>query len=207
MKSKKFNKIKGLIVPVLACSMLLSTATTVLAVEKVTTVNSKTCTKIVYTPKTFWFYKVIFSKRPAPQPAPVPTPSPAPVQGLSVDEQKMVDLVNAERTAQGLKPLQVDLRLVKVARMKSQDMINKNYFDHNSPTYGSPFDMMRNNGITYKFAGENLAGNSTVANAHTSLMNSPGHRANILNTNYTHIGIGIIDGGPYGKMFTQEFIG
>lgn len=131
----------------------------------------------------------------------------SPVAGLTADEQKMVDLVNKERTANGLKPLQVDMRLVNTARMKSQDMINKGYFDHNSPTYGSPFDQMKSQGITYKTAGENLAGNSTVEKAHTALMNSAGHRANILNANYTHIGIGIIDGGPYGKMFTQHFIG
>jgi uncharacterized YkwD family protein len=145
--------------------------------------------------------------QPVPTPTPTPTPQPAPTQGLSADEQKMVDSVNKERLAQGLNPLQVDLRLVKVARMKSQDMIDKNYFDHTSPTYGSPFDMMKNNGITYNYAGENLAGAPTVDSAHTNLMNSPGHRANILDVNYTKIGIGIIDGGPYGKMFTQEFIG
>lgn len=144
---------------------------------------------------------------PTPAPQPTPTPQPAPTQGLSVDEQKMVDLVNKERVAQGLKPLQVDMKLVKVARMKSQDMIDKNYFDHTSPTYGSPFDMMHNNGITYNYAGENLAGAPTTDSAHTNLMNSPGHKANILNVNFTKIGIGIIDGGPYGKMFTQEFIG
>lgn len=144
---------------------------------------------------------------PKPQPTPVPEPGPAPAQELSADEQKMLDLVNKERSAQGLKPLQVDMQLVKLARMKSQDMINKGYFDHQSPTYGSPFDMMKNNGISYRYAGENIAGNSSVEKAHTSLMNSSGHRANILSPNFTHIGIGIVDGGPYGKMFTQMFTG
>ena len=149
----------------------------------------------------------VYTPAPVVTPAPTPTVQPAPTQGLSADEQKMVNSVNKERVANGLKPLQVDMSLVKIARMKSQDMIDKNYFDHTSPTYGSPFDMMRNNGITYNYAGENLAGASTVDSAHTNLMNSPGHRANILNVNFTKIGIGVIDGGPYGKMLTQEFIG
>lgn len=148
----------------------------------------------------------------APTPAPeaqkpAPQPAPAPTAGLTADEQKMVNLVNGERTAIGLPALKVDMRLVKTARMKSQDMINKNYFAHQSPTYGSPFDLMKSQGITYRTAGENLAGNQTVDGAHKGLMNSPGHKANILNKNYTHIGIGIVDGGRYGKMFTQHFIG
>ena len=144
---------------------------------------------------------------PEPKPTPAPAPAPAPTAGLTADEQKMVDLVNAERIAVGLPALKVDMRLVKTARMKSQDMINNNYFAHQSPTYGSPFDLMKSQGITYRTAGENLAGHQTVEGAHKGLMNSPGHRANILNKNFTHIGIGIINGGKYGKMFTQHFIG
>ncbi|WP_371367233.1 hypothetical protein SRRS_12730 [Sporomusa rhizae] len=126
---------------------------------------------------------------------------------LTAQEQQMVNLVNKERTSIGLNALTVDMRLVKIARMKSLDMINNNYFGHQSPVYGSPFDLMKAQGVTYKTAGENIAGNSSVEAAHTGLMNSPGHRANILNTQYTKIGIGIIKGGPYGYMFTQEFIG
>lgn len=144
---------------------------------------------------------------PQPTPAPNPAPTPAPVSGLSAQEQQMVDLVNQERAKAGLAPLKVDLTLVRLARLKSQDMIDKNYFDHNSPTYGSPFDMMRNAGITYRYAGENLAGNQSVEAAHNALMNSPGHRANILKPEYTDIGIGIVQGGPYGLMITQMFIG
>ena len=119
----------------------------------------------------------------------------------------MLDLVNAERTKLGLKPLQIDLELVKLARLKSQDMINLNYFSHQSPTYGSPFELMIAAVISYRLAGENLAGAPTVERAHTGLMNSPGHRANILNPSYTHIGIGAISGGRYGMMFTQLFVG
>lgn len=146
--------------------------------------------------------------QPAPQPQPDPVPQPAPdVQGLNADEQRMLDLVNAARAEAGLKPLQADMALVKLARLKAQDMINNNYFDHTSPTYGSPFDMMKAAGITYRYAGENLAGAPTVDTAHTNLMNSPGHRANILNANFTKVGIGVVNGGPYGKMFVQMFIG
>ena len=156
--------------------------------------------------------------KPAPQPAPTPqpTPSPAPqtpandallTAPLTAQEQQMIDLVNQERTKAGVKPLTADMRLVKAARMKSLDMIKNNYFGHQSPVYGSPFDLLKAQGITYKTAGENIAGNASVANAHTSLMNSSGHRANILNPDYTKIGIGIISGGPYGLMISQEFIG
>ncbi len=128
-------------------------------------------------------------------------------EGLTAAEQQMLNLVNQERAKAGLQPLQADLELTKLARMKSQDMINRGYFDHNSPTYGSPFDMMKAHGVSYRTAGENIAGNQTVERAHTALMNSSGHRANILNANYTHVGIGIVEGGPYGMMFTQMFVG
>jgi len=150
---------------------------------------------------------------PAPTPKPEQTPTPAPnsapvdVKGLTADEQKRVNLVNQERAKQGLKPLQVDMQLVKLARMKSQDMIDKNYFGHQSPTYGSPFDMMKSAGVSFKTADENLAGAGSVEVAHQNLMNSSGHRANILNKDYTHIGIGIVNGGKYGKMYTQLFVG
>jgi len=119
----------------------------------------------------------------------------------------MVDLVNEERAKQGLPALQVDMRLVVLARRKAQDMVDKNYFSHQSPTYGSPFDMMKAAGITYRTAGENLAGASTVERAHTALMNSEGHRRNILSPAFDHIGIGIIEGGPYGLMICQMFTG
>lgn len=125
---------------------------------------------------------------------------------LTVDEKKMIRLVNQERTDRGLEPLEVDIRLVKLAREKAQDMIDYNYFDHQSPNLGSPFDQMKAAGINYAYAGENLAGASEVEQAHINLMNSPGHRANILKERYTHIGIGVIEGGPYGKMYVQHFI-
>ena len=145
--------------------------------------------------------------QPQPTPQPQPQPQPAPVSGLNADEQKMLDLVNQERARAGLQSLTMDMNLVKLARMKGQDMIAGGYFAHNSPTYGSPFDMMKKYGVSYRYAGENLAGAPTVESAHTNLMNSPEHRANILNANYTKVGIGMVSGGPYGKMFVQMFIG
>lgn len=145
-------------------------------------------------------------KQPQTQ-QPAQTQTTSAVSGLTAAEQQMLNLVNQERAKAGLKPLQADLQLTKLARLKSQDMINRSYFSHNSPTYGSPFDMMKANGVTYRTAGENIAGNQSVQAAHTALMNSAGHRANILNAQYTHIGIGIVEGGPYGMMFTQMFVG
>ena len=125
---------------------------------------------------------------------------------ISNQEQQMVNLVNQERTKNGLSPLTVDFEVVRVAGIKSQDMADNNYFSHNSPTYGSPFDMMKNFGISYLNAGENLAGNSSVERAHTALMNSSGHRQNILSPNFTHIGIGVRASDQYGYLFTQLFI-
>ncbi len=144
---------------------------------------------------------------PTPEPTPEPKPDLEPKEGMTAEEELMVDLVNEERTKLGLKPLEVDISLVEIGRMKSQDMIDLNYFSHTSPTYGSPFDMMKQAGIQYRTAGENLAGASTVERAHQALMQSDGHRRNILNPAFTHIGVGIVKGGSYGMMFTQMFIG
>ncbi|MCO7176063.1 CAP domain-containing protein [Sporolactobacillus kofuensis] len=128
---------------------------------------------------------------------------------MNAFEQKVVDLTNQERTKAGLKPLKADnSTLSKMARAKSQDMSDKNYFDHQSPTYGSPFDMMKQFGITYRSAGENIAaGQKTPEEVVNGWMNSPGHRANILNASYTTIGVGYVQGGSYGSYWTQEFIG
>ncbi|MGE5549384.1 MAG: CAP domain-containing protein [Bacteroidota bacterium] len=150
---------------------------------------------------------------PAPTPKPTATPAPAPTpadpgtQNLTADENYILQQVNAERAKAGLAPLQIDYRLVQTARAKSRDMIQNGYFGHQSPTLGSPFDQMRAAGITYRTAGENIAGNSSAAGAMQAWMNSPGHRANILNGSFTKIGIGVVNGGPYGKMLTQQFIG
>ena len=119
-------------------------------------------------------------------------------------EQEVIRLVNAERTKAGLSSLKYDWELARVAKYKSQDMHDKNYFSHTSPTYGSPFTMLKNFGINYKSAGENIAMGQRSAQAVVNAwMNSEGHRANILNKNYTHIGIGYVKDGHY---WTQMFI-
>lgn len=131
------------------------------------------------------------------------------VQGvvrLTADEQQMVNLVNQERQKANLQPLSVDLDVARVARIKAKDMVDNNYFSHTSPTYGSPFDMLKSHGIKYLYAGENLAGNPSVQGAHQALMNSEGHRANILNSNYTHIGIGAQGSNRYGNIIVEMFI-
>ncbi|MEN1970224.1 CAP domain-containing protein [Lentibacillus sp. N15] len=126
-------------------------------------------------------------------------------QGLSQYEQQVVDLTNQEREKQGLSPLKADTELSKVAHEKSRDMSANNYFSHNSPTYGSPFDMMKSYGISYQSAGENIArGQQTPEEVVNAWMNSEGHRANILNAKFTHIGVGFVENGNY---WTQEFIG
>ena len=91
--------------------------------------------------------------------------------------------------------------------MKAKDMVDNNYFSHQSPTYGSPFDMMRQFGISFKTAGENIAGNRTVEGAFKAWMNSEGHKKNILNSGFNYTGIGIVDSSKYGKMLVQQFIG
>lgn len=119
-------------------------------------------------------------------------------------EQEVVKLTNAERTKAGLKALQTDDKLMAAAREKSQDMQSKKYFSHTSPTFGSPFDRMKALGITYKSAGENIAqGQRSPQEVVQAWMDSPGHRANILNANYTHIGVGYVKSGNY---WTQQFI-
>lgn len=141
------------------------------------------------------------SQQPA-QTTKVNTPS-----GVTQEEQALLELVNKARADAGVGPLQFDMELMKVARLKAKDMVENNYFSHQSPTYGSPFDMMRQFGISFKTAGENIAGNSTVEGAFKAWMNSEGHKKNILNGNFNYTGIGIVDSPRYGKMFAHMFIG
>ncbi|MBW3114597.1 MULTISPECIES: SafA/ExsA family spore coat assembly protein [Bacillaceae] len=120
---------------------------------------------------------------------------------------EVVKLVNVERSKVGLPPLKENWELSRVARYKSEDMINKNYFSHTSPTYGSPFQMMKDFGISYQAAGENIAaGQRTPAEVVEAWMNSEGHRKNILSPTYTEIGVGYVKGGSYGHYWTQMFI-
>ena len=119
-------------------------------------------------------------------------------------QQEVVRLVNIERNKYGLSNLIMDTNLQKVAQKKSEDMKANNYFSHTSPTYGSPFDMMKQFGISYKAAGENIAkGQTSAAQVVEAWMNSAGHRANILSADYTHIGVGYVASGHY---WTQMFI-
>ena len=124
--------------------------------------------------------------------------------GVTSFEQEVIRLVNEIRAENGLKALTYDWELSRVARYKSQDMKDNNYFSHTSPVYGTPFQMMKNFGISYRSAGENIAkGYATPQAVVNGWMNSSGHRANILNAGYTHIGVGYVSGGNY---WTQMFI-
>ncbi|MCQ2059750.1 MAG: CAP domain-containing protein [Bacteroidaceae bacterium] len=121
--------------------------------------------------------------------------------------QEVLRLVNAERSKQGLKGLQLSDKLDDIAVLKAKDMANKGYFDHTSPTYGSPFEMLQSFGVQYRSAGENIAaGQKTPQEVMTAWMNSSGHRANILNKSYTKLGIGESNGGSYGTYWCQLFI-
>lgn len=141
------------------------------------------------------------------------TPSVKPTQpaqtqnGTTVDKSQfatqVITLVNQERAKQGLKPLSGDAALNKMALAKAQDMSQGNYFSHTSPTYGSPFNMMKQFGISYRYAGENIAmGQKTPAEVVNAWMNSEGHRVNILSPNFTLIGVGYYNG-----YWAQEFVG
>ncbi len=127
--------------------------------------------------------------------------------GLTADELEVFNLINQQRTKNGLSSLKIDTEVQNVARIKAQDMVNNNYFSHTSPTYGSPFDMLKSFKVSYKTAGENIAGNSSNSGAVTAWMNSSGHRANILNNSFQYTGIGVVKGSQYGKIFVQMFIG
>ncbi|HUR98650.1 MAG TPA: CvpA family protein [Pyrinomonadaceae bacterium] len=120
-------------------------------------------------------------------------------------ETQMLELVNRERVAAGLNALEPDPELTEVARRHSADMFARGYFAHNTPEGKDPFDRMRESEVKFRTAGENLALAPTLQIAHTGLMNSPGHRANILRPQFGRVGIGILDGGRRGLMVSQEF--
>lgn len=122
-------------------------------------------------------------------------------------ESQVIQLVNNERARYGLKPLTHNWELSRVARYKSMDMRDRNYFSHNSPIYGDPFKMIKSFGITYTAAGENIAqGQATPREVVNSWMNSEGHRANILSSSFTEIGVGYASGGTGRHYWTQMFI-
>ena len=120
-------------------------------------------------------------------------------------ESEVAALVNAARAENGLQPLKVNWELSRVARFKSEDMASNRYFSHNSPTYGTPYQMIRAFGLNYRSAGENIAyGQRTPAAVMNAWMNSSGHRANILSSSYSQIGVGYC---PSGHYWTQMFLG
>lgn len=126
---------------------------------------------------------------------------------MNADEKEVFNLINKQRANNGLPALKEDSEVQRVARIKAQDMVDNNYFSHNSPTYGSPFDMLKSFKISYKSAGENIAGNSSNSGAVNAWMNSSGHKANILNNSFNYTGIGVVSSPKYGKMYVQIFIG
>lgn len=126
---------------------------------------------------------------------------------LNANEKEVFNLINQQRANSGLEALKIDSEVQKVVRIKAQDMVNNNYFSHTSPTYGSPFEMLSSFKVSYRTAGENIAGNSSNQAAVTAWMNSSGHKANILNSNFNYTGIGVVSSPKYGKMYVQMFIG
>jgi len=126
---------------------------------------------------------------------------------MTSDEKEVFDLINKQREANGLSALKINSEVQRVARIKAQDMVSNNYFSHNSQIYGTPFEMLQNFKISYKTAGENIAGNSSNSGAVTAWMNSSGHKANILNSNFNYTGIGVVSSPKYGKIYVQMFIG
>lgn len=125
---------------------------------------------------------------------------------LTAEETLMVNLVNVERKKAGLPAYEVDMQLMKVARIKAEELVTKAYFGHDSPVYGSYFQMLTDFSINYTAASENIAGNENVEAAHNSFMNSPSHKSNILSTGYNRMGVGLMDDPRYGKVFVHLYI-
>ncbi len=149
----------------------------------------------------------------APQATPRPTATKAPTTGgdyttqsATAQEQKMLNLLNADRAANGLAPLTMDAELCRLARLKSADMRDNNYFAHESPTYGRVKDMLTSFGYAFKGAGENIAHHATVEKAEAAFMSSDGHRHNILSSAWQKVGIGIVQDANGYVYVTQIFV-
>lgn len=126
---------------------------------------------------------------------------------LTEDENELLNLINAERKKNNLSAFKIDESLQNVARLKAQDLVENNYFSHISPTYGTPFEMLRNNQISYKTASENIAGNPSISGALDSWLNSDSHKKNILSNDYNYTGLAVVDSIAYGKIIVQLFVG
>ena len=153
---------------------------------------------------------LLFRSRVVTEPGEKLNFGPLPLPELRDDQQAEADLLallNAERQRLGLSALTLDPRVSDVARKHSEEMFRLAYFAHRSPVTGNPADRLRDQQIAYRVAGENLAYAPTVDVAHAGLMNSPGHRRNILAAEFSRVGIGVVSAGIYGRMFTQNFVG
>lgn len=126
---------------------------------------------------------------------------------LSDEEQRTLELINEYRRQNGLKELKPFSELQDVAKLKAEDLVNNKYFSHTSPVLGTPFKMLKDNGVSYKIAGENLAGSTTPEKAVEAWINSTSHRENILEERFEYTGIYVIESPVYGRMFVQLFIG
>ena len=126
---------------------------------------------------------------------------------LSSEEQELLNLINNERKANNLQEYQIDEELQNVAKLKAEDIVKNNYFSHISPTYGTPYEMLKSYNIPYKTGSENIAGNSNVKSAFESLMGSESHKNNILSNEYNYTGIAVVDSIAYGKIIVEFFIG
>lgn len=126
---------------------------------------------------------------------------------LTQDESELLSLINTERKKNNLSSLKIDKELQNVARLKANDLVDNNYFSHISPIYGTPFEMLKSNKISYKTASENIAGNSSVSGAFDSWMKSESHKNNILSNDYNYTGLAVVDSIAYGKIIVELFIG
>lgn len=143
-----------------------------------------------------------------PQPPVTPEPPPAGGEAVTLNpqEQQLFDLVNSERVSRGLAPLQLDAQLTYLARLKSQDMSDLNYFAHESPTYGRSGDMLRNAGVKFSLAAENIGMGGSIKAIFNAFMDSSGHRNKIVSSRYTHTGVGVIYKPGRGYLVTQLFV-
>lgn len=172
-----------------------------------TKVTKKKSTKAKKTKKTKPSTSTTTNKKPSTNTSTSTKPATTNVNSnYDAFQKEVVRLVNKERAAAGLKALTQKSELDKVAIAKSKDMAKNNYFSHTSPTYGSPFDMLKQFGVKYSAAGENIAyGQKTPEEVMNGWMNSPGHRANILNANFTQIGVGVAKKSNGQLVWTQTF--
>lgn len=126
---------------------------------------------------------------------------------LTQDESELLSLINNEREKNNLSALKIDKELQNVARLKANDLVENNYFSHISPIYGTPFEMLKSNKISYKTASENIAGNPSISGAFDSWMNSESHKSNILSNDYNYTGLAVVDSIAYGKIIVELFVG